>query len=190
MEARDSWEFPDARGEPLPAAGFSPRVMRWEYADQRPLEQIVRNTMRVASSGMYGYIMTFSPGFSTGSFYHERPFPTDLLPYVLTHFVYHEATWLAARSVEEMKARIQRRFFGKEAPVTLSDDLWALREILRACANRKISVQNREALNGIAKRVDQARTGASPKTQAGLDLMSRAIRDIHRLCEEAPAKSN
>jgi len=190
MEARDSWDFPDPRGEPLPAACFSPRVMRWEYADQRPLEQIVRNTIRVASSGMYGYIMTFSPGFSSGSFYHDRPLPTDLLPYVLTHFVYREATWQPARSANEMKARMQRRFFGQDAPATLSDDLWSLREILRACANKKITVQNREALNGIAQRVEQACTGASPKTQAGLGLMSRAIQDIRRLCVEAPAKSN
>ena len=116
MEARDSWEFPDLTGGSLPAAYFSPRVMRWEYDDLRPLEQVVRNTMRVASSGMYGYIMTFSPGFASGSFYHEIPFPTDLLPYVLTHFVYREATWQPARTIGEMKRRVQRRFFGKGGP--------------------------------------------------------------------------
>jgi len=188
MEARDSWEFPGPGGDPLPAAYFSPRVMRWEYDDLRPLEQVVRNTMRVASSGMYGYIMTFSPGFASGSFYHEIPFPTDLLPYVLTHFVYREATWLPARTIEEMKQRVQRRFFGKEAPATLRDDLWALREILRECARKKISVENRDALGRIEKRVTQARQGASPKTLAGLDLMSRAIKDIRKLCVAVPAK--
>ncbi|UCD29974.1 MAG: hypothetical protein JSV03_05730 [Planctomycetota bacterium] len=190
MEARNSWEFPGPGGDPLPATYFSPRVMRWEYIDLRPLEQVVRNTMRVASSGMYGYIMTFSPGFSSGSFYHDIPYPTDSLPYILTHFVYREGTWLPAQTVEEMKKRVQRRFFGKEAPATLSDDLWVLREILRESAGKKISVKNRESLSRIEKVVNQTRRGASLKTQAGLDLMSRAINDIRRFCIAEPVKKN
>ena len=189
MEARDSWTFPDARGEPLPASSFSSRVMRWEYYDQRPLDRVVRNTMRVASSGMYGYIMTFSPGFSSGSFYHDVPFPVDLLPYVLTQFVYREATWQPARTIEEMKSRVQKRFFGKEAPAALCDDIWALREIMRECAGKKISVENKEALGKIEKHVDEARQKVSPKTRNGLDLMSRAIDDIHKLCVVIPQKN-
>jgi len=182
MEARNSWEFPDSRGKPLPAAYFSPKVMRWDYLDKQPLDKIVRNTMRVASSGMFGYIATFSPGFDSGSFYHDVPFPTDLLPYVLSHFAYREATWIPVRTVEEMKARTQRRFFGKEAPATLSEDLWSLRWILRECAGKQIGPKNRKAVDQMQKRVRDARANASPKTKAGLDLMQRAIDDINKFC--------
>ena len=188
MEARNSWEFPDSRGKPLPAAYFSPRVMRWEYVEKRPLEKIVQNTMRVASSGMHGYIATFSPGFDSGSFYHDVPLPTDLMPYVLNYFVYREATWHPARTVEEMKQRVQRRFFGKEAPRTLRDDLWEVRKILKECAGKKISVKNRDAVDRMQKRIHDARPGASPKSNAGLDLMQRAIDDINKLCVTKPNK--
>lgn len=190
MEARDSWQFPGAGGEPLPAAFFSPRVMRWEYSDQRPLEQMVRSTMRVASSGMYGFIMTFSPGFSSGSFYHDVPYPVDLLPYVLTHFVFREATWSPCRTVAEMKTRVRHRFFGREAPASLADDLWALREILRECAGRKISPESLAALGRIEENIARNRTAAGPKTRAGLDLMGRATQDIRKLCAAAPAKKD
>ena len=70
----------------------------------------------------------------------------------------------------------------------MSDDLWALREILRECAHKKISAEKRETLSKIEEHVNQARHGASPKTQAGLDLMSRAITDIRTICVEEPAK--
>ncbi len=183
MEARNSWEFPGPDGQPLPAAFFSPKVMRWEYNDRTPLEQLVTNTWRAATSGMHGFIMTFSPGFSSGSFYHDIPFPTELLPYVLTHFVHRETTWQAG-SIEEIRARVQRRFFGKEAPASCGQDLWALREILRESAGKKITPENRQLLNAIAGRVDQARSSASPKTRAGLALMDRAIRDINTLCQD------
>lgn len=187
MEARDSWQFPGPDGQPLPAAFFSPRVMRWEYIDDRPLDQMVHNTMRVASSGMYGYIMTFSPGFSSGSFYHDIPLPTDLMPYILTHFVYREATWQPVGTTDEMKARVQRRFFGKTAPASCAEDLWALREILRESARRKLTPGNRRSLEEIEARVSQLRRSADPKTRAGLDLMTRAIEDIRKFCKETPA---
>lgn len=181
MEARNSWEFPGPGGEPKPAAFFSSRVMRWEYSDIRPLEMLVDHTMRVAQSGMYGYIMTFSPGFDSGSFYHQIPFPTDLLPYVLTHFVYRETTWQPG-DVADMKARVQRRFFGKDAPASCGEDLWTLREVLRESAKKKLSPKNRETLEGIQARIDRVRPDAGPKTRAGLELMARAIEDIHRFC--------
>lgn len=187
MEARDSWQFPGPDGQPLPAAFFSPRIMRWEYIDERPLDQMVHNTMRVASSGMYGYIMTFSPGFSSGSFYHDIPLPTDLMPYVLTHFVYREATWQPAATTDEMKARVQRRFFGKAAPASCADDLWALREILRESARKKLSPANRRSLDEIEARISRLGRPADPKTRAGLHLMTRAIDDIREFCKETPA---
>ena len=183
MEARNSWEFPGPEGRPLPAAFFSPRVMRWDYCDRRPLEKLITNSQRVASSGMYGYIMTFSPGFDSGSFYHDIPFPTDLLPYVLTHFLHREATWEPADEAE-MRSRIQKRFFGQDAPPTAGLDMWALREILRESANKRLRPENRERLDAIEARIAEIRPAASPKTRAGLDLMTRAIDDIRRFCAE------
>jgi hypothetical protein len=132
---------------------------------------------------MHGYIMTFSPGFDSGSFYHDIPFPTDLLPYVLTHFVYREATWQPA-DIDEMKSRVQRRFFGKDAPATCTQDLWALREILRESSRKKIAPENRKLLDAIQGRVAETRQSAGPKTRAGLDLMIRAIEDIQAFCKE------
>ena len=187
MEARASWEMPGPDGKPLPARYFSPRIMGWRYNDQRPLDQLVSDLQRMGREGWYGAISTFSPGFSSGSFYRQIPFPTDLLPYVLTHFLHRELTWEPAVSLEEAKRRTQARFFGREAPGYLARDLWSLREMIRNVShsqNCSAKPGDLDGLDDITRRVAQLRNGASPKTLEGLDLMARAIQDLKAHCSQ------
>jgi hypothetical protein len=173
MEARDSWSFPGAGGEPRPAAAFSKRVMRWKQHYNRPLEDLISDANRAGKEGLYGLIWSFEPGFATGSFYKETPFPTHLLPYALTAFVYREATWNPELTVAQMRERVQQRFFGKEAPAELGEDVWKLRDIIR-------TGKNANELSTIEKRIQEARSNAGPKTTQGLELMQRAIDDIRK----------
>jgi hypothetical protein len=173
MEARDSWSFPGPGGDLRPAAYFSNRVMRWKLYCGKPYEEMIADANRVGADGMYGMAIDFSPGYSTGSFYNEIPFPTDILPYVLTGFVFREATWNPTLTVEEMRDRTQKRFFGSEAPKHLGDDLWKLREIIR-------TKKGVEQVGEIEQHIQEAGSNAGPKTLEGLEVMTRAVNDIHK----------
>jgi len=200
MEARDSWQFPGPQGKPLPAVYFARHIMGWKYHDKKPLDQMVSDIQRLGKEGWYGCISTFSPGFASGSFYRDIPLPTDQIPYVLTHFVHREMTWDPALTIEELRQRVQRRFFGQEAPEQLGQDLWELREIVRGLSAdvwgvtstkewgylgcKEVSPETRLQIGKIEQDILRARTGASPKTQEGLDLMTHTIEDIRRQCRK------
>ena len=173
MEARKSWSFPGPGGELRPASYFSNRVMRWKLYSGLPYEEMIADANRVGTDGMYGMAIDFSPGYLSGSFYKDIPFPTEILPYALTGFVFREATWNPALTVEEMHDRTQERFFGKEAPRQLAEDLWTLREIIRT--KKRVG-----QLGEIEQHIQQVSANASPKTSEGLKLMTRAVDDIHK----------
>ena len=179
MEARESWEFPGPQGQKLPVSYFSRQVMHWSQYYAHPLDRMVTDANRIIRTGFDGAIYSFEPGFGTGSFYSQIPFPTHLLPYVLTGFVFREATWEPTLSAEAMRRRVQQRFFGREAPPQLSRDFWQLREIIRSscCGKPGVSPEHAQVLDEIENRVVQARAGAGPKTLESLDLMMRAIND-------------
>lgn len=182
MEARDSWTFPALNGKDLPASSFSRQVMRWAQYYNRPLGKIIDDTNRVAESGLYGCITAFEPGFATGSFHRSIPHPMHLMPYLLTGFVWREATWSPSLTVQTMRERIQQRFFGREASPSLSQDLGDLRELILAATGlnkKKIRTSSMtESLIRIEQQVQQARPTAGPKTNETLDLMTQAITDV------------
>jgi hypothetical protein len=173
MEARKSWSFPGPNGEPQTPSFFSNQVMRWKEYHITSVEDMVAEANRIGKEGMYGMILSFSPGFTSGSFYKDIPFPTDILPYALTGFVFREATWNPDVTAEGMVDLTQQRFFGKDAPRHLAADLWKLREMIRT---RK----GLHELNSIEDHIKEARESAGPKTMQGLNLMTRAVDDLHR----------
>jgi len=171
MEARNSWQFPDVGGKLRPAAAVSNQVMRWQLYAGKRYDEMIADANRVGADGMYGMVFDFSPGYSSGSFYNEIPFPTDILPYVLTGLVFREVSWNPALTPEQLRDLTQKRFFGREAPRHLADDVWTLREVIR-------SKRRTEQLNDIEKHIELAKTHAGPKTSDGLALMTRAVNDI------------
>lgn len=173
MEPRNSWTFPGPNGEAQPASYFSKNVMHWKQYYKTPLEELIAEVSRAKKEGLYGMVFPFEFGYGTGSFYKDIPFPMEILPYALTGFVFREATWDPALTVEQMHDRTQQRFFGKDASKFLGDDLWKLREIIRT---RKGADQ----INVIESHIKEARPNASPKTSEGLALMTRAVDDIHQ----------
>lgn len=131
MESRETRTFPGPQGQPLPPTYFSRKMVKWEFEEATPFERLVEKFNREGREGWYGAALTFSPGFSSGSFYTQIPFPTDRLPYLLTSFVYRELSWEPTLTVDDLKERIQQRFFGKEAPAGLASDFWEEREVIR-----------------------------------------------------------
>lgn len=112
------------------------------------------------------------------------PYPTDIMPYVLTGFVWREMTWEPLLTREQMLNRVRQRFFGREAEPQLAEDLWSLREILRESAGGKLSPANRAKLASIEDRAAKARASAGPKTAETLDLVNRAVADIRKHTKE------
>jgi hypothetical protein len=180
MEARDSWEFPGPGGKTLPACYFSSRILRWRQYYNQSLEDLIHDTNRAAKGGFYGLINAFEPGAGSGSFYKNIPFPTGLLPYVLTGFVFREITWEPILTLEDMHKLVQTRFFGKEASDQQGNDFWRLQDLIRVFAAGKPTAENLQSLAEIEQRINQARATASPKTHESLDLMTRAINDIRK----------
>lgn len=182
MEARESWNFPALTGQDLPAGFFSRQVMRWQQYYTRSLDQLMNDAKRVAESGMYGCITAFEPGFSTGSFHKAIPYPMHQMPYILTGFVWREATWSPMLTTQAMRERIQQRFFGREASCDLSQHLWDLRELIREASSlgkkKKRTPAMTEAMLRIEQSIQKAHPTAGPKTRETLDLMTQAIADI------------
>lgn len=171
MEARQSWTFPGPAGEPVPTADFSNQVMHWKQYYYKSIPELVTDAERAQKEKCYGLIVSFEPGYATGSFYTDIPFPTDILPYALTGFAYREVTWGNGITTDQMLELTQARFFGKDAPPGLSKDLWALRDIIR-------TKKGTDRLDAIEQRIKEASANASPKTTEGLKLMTRAVNDI------------
>jgi hypothetical protein len=181
MEARGRWEFAGPEGKDLPAAHFSRHVMKWKQWYAQPLEALVKEANHAAQSDFYGLITSFEPGYASGSFYQTIPFPTDLLPYVLTGFAYREMAWEPTLSLAQLRQRVHARFFGSEAEPALTDDLWALREFIRSASPKRPLPKARiTELARLAAAIEAASPAASPKTREGLELMRTAIRDTRK----------
>jgi hypothetical protein len=180
MEARNSWSFPGPDGSDRPARTFSRQVMRWRQYYGQSLDNLVQDANRVGSEGWYGLITAFEPGAGTGDFYRDIPYPTDIMPYVLTGFVWREMTWEPLLTRAQMLDRVRQRFFGREADSQLAEDLWFLREILRESAGGKLSPANRDKLASIEAHAAEARASAGPKTAETLHLIARAVADIRK----------
>jgi hypothetical protein len=180
MESRQSWTFPGSAGEPLPTADFSDHVMHWKQYYYKSIPELVTDAQRAQKERCYGLIVSFEPGYATGSFYTDIPFPTDILPYALTGFAYREVTWGTGITGDRMLELTQARFFGKDAPPHLSKDLWALRDIIR-------TQKGADKLGAVEQDIQHAQLNASPKTLEGLKVMRRAADDIRKYL---PKKSN
>ena len=196
MEARGSWEFPAAGGKLMPAPYFSKKQMKWKIWEIMPLSEQVEIANRLSKEGWFGMIADFSPGFSSGSLYGgvyggsqsklpvAIPFPVNKLPFALTYFVTREVMWDPTLTVEQVKERIQRRFFGAEAPAHLSTDLWDLREILLVCSQSlKTSAEHAKLLESIEEHIREAENNASPKTLESLSIMKEAVDMIRKYTE-------
>jgi hypothetical protein len=129
LDLKGPWTLPGPGSVKHPLAFFSPRISHWDQFYKEPAERILRAAARIADDGLNGYTPAFEPGFSTPSYYSDEiPYPVDRLPYVLTGFVYREATWDPALTVEELKQRIHHRFFSADAPRRFADDLLYLHQ--------------------------------------------------------------
>jgi hypothetical protein len=120
------------------------------------------------------------------------------MPYVLNYFVYREMTWQPALTLDQMRQRVQQRFFGNEASEQLGKDLWELREVMREASAgtwglssgvwgfvgcKPLTPAAKMQLQRLEEHIKTARAGASPKTLEGLDLMTTAIDDIRKYCK-------
>ena len=186
MEARDSWAFPGADGQPHPARWFFPeRSSAGNSITVAPWTTWSRTPIASGTRGCTAWPPPLSPGSvretSTKTFRIRRPF----CPICCTGFVWREMTWDPALSRDQMLARVHKRFFGREAGPALAGDLWSLREILRTSAAGKLSRADREKLAPIEEHIAAARSTAGPKTVETLDLMSRAIRDIRQVTKSS-----
>ena len=129
LDGKRAWVLPGPAGQPRPMAFLSRKLIHWDPFYTRSLNQLVLAAKRTADEGLYGYAPAFEPGFGSASYYSDQiPLPVDILPYNLTGFAFREVTWTPGISIDELKSRIQRRYFSPQAPKRLADDMVYLRQ--------------------------------------------------------------
>jgi len=181
MEARNSWEFPGSSGATLPAVSVSKQILKWRMYENSPLSTVVDDMNRVQREGFHGSIMTFSPGFFSGTFYQTIPFPVDSIPWALLGFVYRESTWRYQVSEVEIRRLTGQRFFGSWATEEWVDALWTVRELVREAAagaspDRKKQIAG--DLKAIRHRAEAALGEAPPKARETLQGIIRVVDDM------------
>lgn len=153
LDCRNSWVYPSEMGEPLPGVYFSPRMIHWDPFYSGPLDRMIQMADKTARVGYCGYVPAFEPGFNTADYYnHQVPYPTDVLNYAVSGFVYREVTWEPIVAAREIRQRIQKRFFGRDAPNQLGEDLFFLRDWITA-NSRTITKYSQDWINYGGKRI-------------------------------------
>ena len=128
LDGQGKWVLPGPGGIERPFAFFSHKVIHWDPFYVRPLDHLLHWAKRIADEGLYGYCPAFEPGFSSSSYYSDQiPLPVNILPYCLTGFAFREVTWDPGITYDELKARVQRRYFSPQAPQRFGADIEYLR---------------------------------------------------------------
>ncbi len=129
LDPKGPWRLPGPGGEPHPLAFFGRQISHWDPFYKMPIDRVLNAARRSADEGLYGYVPAFEPGFGSASYYGDQiPLPVNILPYCLTGFVYREATWEPALTVDGLKARIHRRYFSPDAPRRFAEDMIFLQQ--------------------------------------------------------------
>ena len=128
LDGQGKWVLPGPGGIERPFAFFSPKIIHWDPFYVRPLDHLLHWARRIADEGLYGYCPAFEPGYSSSSYYSEDiPIPVNILPHCLTGFAFREVTWDPGITFDELKARVQRRYFSPQAPERFGEDMIYLR---------------------------------------------------------------
>ena len=131
LDCRWSWEYPATGGQKVPGSYISNNMTHWDPAYSRSLNEMAEVTKSIVKYGYNGYSPAFEPGFATADFYSkEIPYPTEIINYAVTGLAYREYTWDPIYASQNIKALIQKKFFGKEASSDLGQDLLDLREMV------------------------------------------------------------
>lgn len=133
LDVRRPWVLPGPGSDPRPLGYFSRQLAHWDQFYSYPVADVLERARRTADEGLYGYVPAFEPGFASASYYSDQiPLPVDQIPYCVTGFAYREATWEPGLTSDELKRRLQQRYFSPSAPARLAGDLVDLHDFSMA----------------------------------------------------------
>jgi hypothetical protein len=135
MVVWEQMKLPGPRNEKLPVPFFTRSALHWDKPYWPNLHHVFAHAKMAAEQGYLGYSNAWEIGFASNDWYiAEVPYPVDIIPEVVTSLGFREACWEPGQTWEEFTDRVHRRFFSREAPRSMAEDMLYLRQyITSAC---------------------------------------------------------
>src|SRR5262249_51880400 len=128
------WEavkLPGPRTERFGVPFFSRNAQHWDKPYWPNLQHVFAHARMAAEQGYLGYSNAWEIGFASNDWYKDEiPYPVDLIPETITNLGFREACWEPGQTFQEFGDRVHRRFFSREVPRSVADDMLYLRQYI------------------------------------------------------------
>jgi len=187
LVCRRNWDFPASGGDRKLIRHFSDRMLQWCQYYRLSTAEIGQWIRRSHDAGCAGFCPALEPGFCSASWYSDEiPYPVDAIPYVITRFAYREYCWNPDMSEDEFRGRLLRRFFGRDAPPKLADDLLLLFDVIRRESQKRGLAGHGKWARGCAARMLEEAESALAAAEESAEPMAvsrRRLRELHDVVE-------
>ncbi len=174
----EQFKLPGPGNRNLPVPFFTRNAQHWDKPYWPTLQNVFAHARLCAEQGYLGYANAWEIGFASNDWYiNDVPYPVDLIPETLTSLGFREACWEPAQTWEEFIDRVHRRFFSREVPRQLAEDMLYLRQHITSSNqtvefNSPMSLTAADALEAEVQRVtdiaDPGQRGAALKRLSAL----------------------
>ena len=172
-------ELPGPRNEPKPIAFFSRNCQFWDKPYWPHLDHRLAHARMAAEQGYVGYSNAWEPGFDSCDWYgDEVPYPVDIIPETLTHFGFREACWEPGQTWDEFVDRVHRRYFSREMPRSLAQDMLYLRQYITMANYEFRSPMEFSEEKPLSAEVDRIKQLDDPAQQVSAAKRLSAILDV------------
>jgi hypothetical protein len=127
----EQFKLPGPRNQNVPVPFFTRHAQHWDKPYWPDLQNVFAHARMCAEQGYLGYSNAWEIGFASNDWYiHDVPYPVDLIPETLTNFGFREACWEPGQTWDEFIDRVHRRWFSREVPRALAEDMLYLRQYI------------------------------------------------------------
>ncbi len=131
MVVWEQFKLPGPRNENVPVPFFTRNAQHWDKPYWPNLQNVFAHAKMAAEQGYLGYSNAWEIGFASNDWYIDAvPYPVDIIPEVITSLGFREACWEPAQTWEEFTDRVHRRFFSREVPREIAEDMLYLRQYI------------------------------------------------------------
>ena len=187
MVVWEAFKLVGPRNERIPVPFFSRQAMHWDKPYWPNLQNVFAHARIAAEQGYWGYSNAWEIGFASNDWYmSEVPYPVDIIPEIITSLGFREACWEPGQSWDDFTDRVHRRFFSREVPRSVAEDMLYLRQYITSANHTMdhpspMTFGEGKPLMSETDRVlnmgDEAQRKASAKQLSGVLEVLRQTRD-------------
>lgn len=187
MVVWEAFKLVGPRNERIPVPFFSRQALHWDKPYWPNLQNVFAHARIAAEQGYWGYSNAWEIGFASNDWYiNEVPYPVDIIPEIITSVGFREACWEPGQTWQDFTDRVHRRFFSREVPRSVAEDMLYLRQYITSANHTMDHPSPMTFVEGktLASEVDQvvntedeAQRKASAKKLSGLLEVLRKTRD-------------